>query len=365
MGHNSIPSKLDMAAHDARLALGNVEKAEADTVDGWIAYGTALLVGKKLTEDPECGVDGQAHNNRFGNWISGSKLEQLVNGKVHKADQAAALWAAEYPDQLEVARSEWAKVRTLRGWHAKWMKANPPAPVVVEDDPVTDVVEDIVEDDPVTDVVNVHTSFDKLRPRQQEIYQMIEAAGPEGIKRDDMIDTGLNWATNKHIDTNMVPLFIKGMVTAVADGHFVAVRDRLGPPVNVDALPDTYKAKVEAAKRRIERDFDWKVRDAVREEMKGWKAKHLTRVEDETKELLARIDRLGKTKSAKLTPAEYKDIVRVLHPSGGEDARTMERKTRAEAAFNKLGIEPMTSEEIDKAERNVKLMSEMRKKMGL
>lgn len=123
MGHNSIPDKLAKAAQEALQALGRVETAEDGMMAAWVAYGEALLVGKKLTEDPNCGIKGDNPDHRFKKWRVSSKLNDTVGVKVSRHKCEAAMWAAEDPVRFAQVRAENDKVRTVRGMHAKWKKA--------------------------------------------------------------------------------------------------------------------------------------------------------------------------------------------------------------------------------------------------
>lgn len=108
MGHNEATARLGLLAEDARKGLARVESGEADTIEGWIAYGHALNEGRKLFPSDE----------QFGKWV-----EQTVSSNLdktpHPGEQQAAMWAAAFPEQFEEAREK-GSARTVRGIHAKW-----------------------------------------------------------------------------------------------------------------------------------------------------------------------------------------------------------------------------------------------------
>lgn len=107
-GHNETAVRLAALAGDAQIALDKVAKGEADTNDGWMAYGAALNEGRALF----------AEDKAFGKWIAENLSSNL---EVHPAEQSAAMWAAANADQLSEAKSS-CNARTPRGWHTQWKK---------------------------------------------------------------------------------------------------------------------------------------------------------------------------------------------------------------------------------------------------
>lgn len=105
MGHNEKAIRLAALAGDAQIALDRVAKGEADTLDGWLAFGAALNEGRALFPG----------DKEFGQWLRSSNLEE----DVHPADRSAAMWAAANAEQFEEARAA-GNARTVRGIHAKW-----------------------------------------------------------------------------------------------------------------------------------------------------------------------------------------------------------------------------------------------------
>lgn len=108
IGHNETAVRLAALAGDAQIALDKVARGEADAIEGWLAYGSALNEGRALF----------AGDREFGVWLS-STLEKSFD--VHPAEQSAAMWAAANADQLAEAKAA-SKARTLRGWHEQWKK---------------------------------------------------------------------------------------------------------------------------------------------------------------------------------------------------------------------------------------------------
>jgi hypothetical protein len=57
---------------------------EADTIEGWIAYGHALNEVRALFPSDE----------QFGHWVAENGLSQLGTHEVKRDERAAAMWAA-------------------------------------------------------------------------------------------------------------------------------------------------------------------------------------------------------------------------------------------------------------------------------
>lgn len=112
MGHNERTARLGLLAEDARGALGRVASAEADTIEGWLAYGAALNEGRGLF----------AGDAEFGQWVAQSQLGIATDGNPIKMDErAAAMWAAANPPEFDTARQA-SNARTVRGIYAKWQE---------------------------------------------------------------------------------------------------------------------------------------------------------------------------------------------------------------------------------------------------
>ena len=106
MGHNERTARLGLLAEDAQRGLARVANGEADTIEGWLAYGAALNEGRALFPSDE----------QFGQWLVTNNLSDTV-----QAERAAAMWAAANPDEFEAARGS-SNARTVRGIYAKWQE---------------------------------------------------------------------------------------------------------------------------------------------------------------------------------------------------------------------------------------------------
>jgi phage N-6-adenine-methyltransferase len=110
MGHNERTARLGLLADDARGALGRVASAEADTIEGWLAYGAALNEGRGLF----------GGDREFGQWVSALCFDNLSK-QPNEHEQVSAMWAAANPDQFDAARQA-GGARTVRGIYAKWQE---------------------------------------------------------------------------------------------------------------------------------------------------------------------------------------------------------------------------------------------------
>ena len=72
-----------------------------------------LVLGRQLLE----GRKGKSKEN-YGKWVS-RNFPNLRN-TVSKDDQAAILWAAEFPEQHQEMLDKHSRVRTTRGLYTKW-----------------------------------------------------------------------------------------------------------------------------------------------------------------------------------------------------------------------------------------------------
>ena len=108
MGHNERTARLGLLAEDAQRGLSRVADGEADTIEGWLAYGAALNEGRALFPVGD--------NSRFSEWLTTNNLSVA-----NDAERAAAMWAAANPDEFEAARGS-SKARTVRGIYAKWQE---------------------------------------------------------------------------------------------------------------------------------------------------------------------------------------------------------------------------------------------------
>ncbi|MDO9639811.1 MAG: hypothetical protein Q7J44_14830 [Pseudotabrizicola sp.] len=117
-------TKATQLAQEARHGLRMVAEGEDRVIEGWLIYGAALLVGRKLFPS----------DNKFHDWLRSSNLE--YHG--HPADPAAAMWAAGDLDAFRVQRGLHPKVRTVRGLHARWKEAQKPQPKAPKEVPTED-----------------------------------------------------------------------------------------------------------------------------------------------------------------------------------------------------------------------------------
>jgi hypothetical protein len=76
MGHNERTSRLGLLAEDAQRGLARVADGEADTIEGWLAYGSALNEGRALFSS----------NNEF-------RVDECTRIGTDN-ERAAAMWAA-------------------------------------------------------------------------------------------------------------------------------------------------------------------------------------------------------------------------------------------------------------------------------
>ena len=97
----SVPDELV----EALQALVDNQEEERETI--------LLVLGRQLLE----GRKGRSKEN-FGKWVS-RNFPNLRN-TVSKDDQAAIIWAAEFPEQHQDMLDKHPRVRTTRGLYAKY-----------------------------------------------------------------------------------------------------------------------------------------------------------------------------------------------------------------------------------------------------
>jgi hypothetical protein len=93
------------------LLFARVADGEADTIEGWLAYGAALNEGRALFPS----------NEQFGQWVIEVGLHQVGVKEIRLDERAAAMWAAANPDDFKAAQ-EAGNARTVRGIYAKWQE---------------------------------------------------------------------------------------------------------------------------------------------------------------------------------------------------------------------------------------------------
>jgi ParB family chromosome partitioning protein len=109
-GHNEVTVRLGLLADDARNALARVESGETTALEGWLAYGAALNEGRKQFHPDD--------DKGFGGWVA-DLHRQLVGVEPNDHERAAAMWAAAFPEQFEIAKAD-CGARTVRGIHKHW-----------------------------------------------------------------------------------------------------------------------------------------------------------------------------------------------------------------------------------------------------
>jgi hypothetical protein len=104
-------SDAELAA-EAERGFALIEKGEDLKNEGWLIVGAVLLELKKR----------HPKTNDFG-----EKADEILKLQVATSEEpatknwrSAAIWAAEFPDQLAEVQAKFPDVTSLRGWHAKW-----------------------------------------------------------------------------------------------------------------------------------------------------------------------------------------------------------------------------------------------------
>lgn len=97
--------KLEEEHEDELQSVVDKQEDERETV--LLVLGGQLLQGKK----------GKSKEN-YGKWVF-ANFPNLAN-TVHVHEQAAILWAAEFPEQRQEMADKYPRVRTTRGLYAKW-----------------------------------------------------------------------------------------------------------------------------------------------------------------------------------------------------------------------------------------------------
>lgn len=311
MGHNSIPEELAKAAKEAKSGLTAVKSGETKTLKGWLTYGAALLKGKHLTEDENCGIEGQNPNARFGAWKVSAKLAET-----HSHDEAAAIWGAEHPDDLSTMQEEYPSVRTLRGLHDKWKEANKPKP--------------------------------KPKPKRKTLPLDTKVAGAiaqskEGLSYDD-IHAMFKDEAGKN-PSNTIRQCLSRMVDASTVNINQGVYTDPGHSLTVDDLNKTNKQKYEVLERKLTRQFEAEVEKAVHARLQNSIAASYKLTRNRLDEISKNLTNLTEGNSIKISPAEYKAMSKVLK-GAARGAQVSEGVARlALEAFEKMDIEPRTEEQ--------------------
>jgi len=116
MGHNE-EAALRLDAQDAQHGLQIVSEGGALTEKGWLIYGAALNSGRARFEKNPRGDDA------FGAWVVASQLGSLDGDPIKYDYRSSAMWAAGFPEQFAEMKEANNGVRSVRGFHAKWLEA--------------------------------------------------------------------------------------------------------------------------------------------------------------------------------------------------------------------------------------------------
>lgn len=144
IGHNS--NALAPLVKKAQNGLAQVKKGEETTIEGWLMYGEALNEGREQFPSDE----------QFGQWIVSANLSGT-----NDHDRLAAMWAAANPDEFHQTKEDNPKVRTVRGLHSKWKKA--------QKGKVKDDENDTEQNVENSNVVNFTRSEDTKPPKPKEM----------------------------------------------------------------------------------------------------------------------------------------------------------------------------------------------------
>lgn len=132
LGHNSeaeiircINSKLEEFIESEQKFEKLQEELETKKEDEQepilLDLGASLFEGKKFTEDPNCGVEGDNPNQRFNAWVC-DNFPNLLQTFETRPELAALIWSAEHRDDYWDIKERYPRARTIRGRHAKWKK---------------------------------------------------------------------------------------------------------------------------------------------------------------------------------------------------------------------------------------------------
>lgn len=128
IGHNSevivvgrvksvIDNLIKLAEEHEHCLQNLVDKQENEREEMLLVLGKELLAGRKPFEDE----NGNLKNlSGFGDWTCDNfpNLSQVIN----RHEQAAIIWAAEFPEQHQIMIEKHPRVRTTRGLHSKWLE---------------------------------------------------------------------------------------------------------------------------------------------------------------------------------------------------------------------------------------------------
>lgn len=195
-GHNSRQLELDRIVAEAVRGLKAVEEGEAQTIVGWIIYGTALNMGRKMFPSDE----------QFGHW----RVSQLGKDDVKPDDRLAAMWAAENTDLMYKIMEDNPRIKTVRGAHAKYK-----AIVAAENE--EEETEDVTPEDTEEDTDDIVTEDTVDDPQGEEDTDENIPDKPEDKPEHKPKGNGINTTnpdkTSVLVDATMVASSLVGVVT--------------------------------------------------------------------------------------------------------------------------------------------------------
>ena len=111
-----FPTEEQWVISEAQRGVSIIEEGLDRAEEGWLVYGAALNVGRAM-------FPGKENDRAFGEWVSANLAY------IHPHDRAAAMWAAENPEQYKFFKLKFPKVRTVRGLYAKFNIPTAPATI--------------------------------------------------------------------------------------------------------------------------------------------------------------------------------------------------------------------------------------------
>jgi hypothetical protein len=281
IGHNVLHD----AAEAAKAGLARVAKGEADVIEGWLEYGRALLIGREKHKK---------NNNAFHDWIDreifgGSfKLQQPLRN-----DQAAAIWGAEFPEQLAEAKVLSPKTSTLRGWHEVWKGSQKP-----------------------------ERKAPKETARKKAVEKVVRKAGPEGIAltplHEALVGEGvLPEGADRNNTVQVASSLLVEDVLRTDGGKYRLKEEQVDPATLSESAQQKLERAIKQHKKKLDDEFEAKVAEGIRERMEA----------HTIPQLRARADRIlkmfdGPSRKLALSPDDYKKLKMALGPNPSDEVRT-------------------------------------------
>jgi len=285
IGHNVLHD----AAEAAKAGLARVAKGEADVIEGWLEYGRALNIGREQFP--------KGDNTRFKKWVEDEITG--ANGNlpfaVEPHDQAAAIWAARFPDQFTKARALAPKVTTLRGWHAAWNTSQKP-----------------------------ERKAPKETARKKAAEKVVRKAGPEGIAltplHEALVAEGvLPEGADRNNTVQVASSLLVEDVLRTDGGKYRLKEEQVDPATLSESAQQKLERAIKQHKKKLDDEFEAKVAEGIRERMEA----------HTIPQLRARADRIlkmfdGPSRKLALSPDDYKKLLRAVSPNGNpsEEVRT-------------------------------------------